>query len=98
VPAKTNTDAIRDLEKLAATLQERLDNTREDVRRNRDEIGQFNLAQTEATGRLRLLEEKLLNLRQGVEEADRRRFQFLLLFIGSLITLAINVLLTLTRR
>jgi len=98
VPAKTNTDAIRDLEQLVVTLRERLDNTREETKRNREEQTKFAETQNDIRGRFIVVEEKLAELKKTAEESDRRRHQLLLLFAGSLLTLVANILVTMFRR
>ncbi len=48
--------------------------------------------------RLAVLEDRVAELRKSKEEADRRRWQFVVLFVGGLLTLAINLVVSFVRK
>ena len=48
--------------------------------------------------RLAILEDRITELRKSKEEADRRYWQFVVLFIGGILTLAINLVVSFIRK
>lgn len=48
--------------------------------------------------RLAVLEDRVTELRKSKEEADRRYWQFVVLFIGGILTLAINLVVSFVRK
>lgn len=48
--------------------------------------------------RLAVLEDRVTELRKSKEEADRRYWQFVVLFVGGILTLAINLVVSFVRK
>ena len=48
--------------------------------------------------RLAVLEDRVTELKKSKEEADRRYWQFVVLFIGGILTLAINLVVSFVRK
>lgn len=98
VPAKTNTDVLRELSTGHATLTERVDN----VRRAVDKAEIANLARTELLAnfseRLTKLEERISNQLKVVEEGGRTWWSLwpalLGALVGSFLTFLANLWLT----
>ncbi len=86
---RTNTDLIRDLQVEVANLRAELTSQKVLV----DHI-KF----VEMRERLAVVEHTLAELKKQKEEADRRLWQFIVLFVGGLITLAINFALVFVRK
>jgi chromosome segregation ATPase len=93
VPGKTNTESIRDLEKLAATLEVQVQYLREDLATARAVHARTAENAREIDKRLVVLENKFADLKTALDEKDKRRAQLFLLFLGSALTLVVNVIL-----
>ncbi len=87
----TNSDAIRDLTKTVATLEERLDNARKEIERVDTKGKKIYANLIEVDKRLALIEERSAEIRKTSDENDRRRWTVSLALIGSLLTLAANI-------
>jgi len=98
VPPKTNTDAIRELEQLVATLRERLDNTREEVKRVREEQARSGDLLGRLETRLSVAEEKFAEWKKAADEADRRRWQVWVALIGATLSLLGNIVIWYVKR
>ncbi len=85
----TPTESIRGLEIDFAEL-------RKDVRLHDREFERLQLDLLRE--RLAVLEDRLSELRKSKEEADRRYWQFVVLFVGGLVTLAINLVVSFVRK
>lgn len=98
MPAKANTDLIRELSQNDAVHAARLDQLWRDR-------GRLEAVQTKATDaahelstRVRLLEEKLADLKKALEEAERKRWALTMMVIGTFLTLLVNIALTSLRK
>lgn len=91
--AKTNTEAIRDLEQTVAQHVERLERTREIVEHFRADHSKLGETVKEIDKRLAVLEVLFAELRKALEERDRRHWALWLAFFGSLLTLLLNAVL-----
>ena len=76
--------SVQELQTQMAEIQERVNNFR-------DEIHRANLF--ELLRKVAVLEDRIAELKRLKEETDRRHWQFVLLFVGGIITLAIQLLL-----
>ena len=83
--AKTNSEKIDDLSQLTTTLNERLDTVRRDVEAldARERKGEESL--NEVKMKLAVLEERLNEMKKGLEEATRRRWSVVPSLIGAII-------------
>lgn len=97
MPGKTNSDAIRELEKTAAVLGERLDNSLKDIEISRFEQKKHTDSAHQLEMRLTVLEQKFADLKTSLEETGRKRWQIWLALIGAGLSLAGNVALWLAR-
>ena len=97
MPGKTNTDAIRDLERMMAILEERV----ETILRDFDNLASEQRRTSETTHaldkRVTVLEAQLGEFKKGYDEADRRRWAVWLALLGSMLTVLINVLMLFLR-
>lgn len=98
----TNTEIIRELEKTVAILGDR---TRSQLEPLQAELRRLDAAQvkmgdalTETRVKQAATDAKVEELRKTVEEYDRRRWQMLLMFVGSLLALIANVMVWAVRR
>ena len=87
----TNSEAIRDLSDAVSTLKERLNYTRDEM--VRIETVQARLSETviATDKKLAVIQEQIKQIREIMEEKDRRRWSVLLAFLGSLLTLVVNI-------
>jgi len=69
---------------------------RKDVEAIRRDIDSANLAQLRE--RLAVLEDRVTELKKMREESDKRYWQFVVLFVGGLITLGINLVVSFVRK
>lgn len=99
--AKSPSEQFKEIAATLATLTERVDNLRETevalLTKQLDEMRASVRDQTEALTLLREkaagLEQIIAELKRNVEESDKRRWQFTMLFFGSVLTLIVNLLL-----
>lgn len=87
--AQSTAELIRRLDVELAVLRSEFDGLREQI--SRTELAQIR-------ERLAVVEHTLAELKKQKEEADRRLWQFTVLFVGGLITLAINFALVFVRK
>jgi hypothetical protein len=93
VAGRTNTEAIRDLERMHATLFERVGSISRDTEAIWAAHDEMVDSVRELDRRLILAEERVAELRKARDERDQRRRQLDLLFLGSLLTLVVNIIL-----
>jgi septal ring factor EnvC (AmiA/AmiB activator) len=93
----TNSEEIRKLANTVATLEERLDNTRAELKRVDAERSKSADILIEFGRKQAVLEENVKELKKVAEESGRRRFTLLMAAIGCLLTLAANIILTYLR-
>ena len=109
MPRPTNTEIIRDLDRGVAKLDGQVANNREDISLLVASHVKLAEALTKAETRLTVAETRLEewkktwearfeDMKKAQEETDRRRWQVLALFIGSLLTLVVNILVALFRK
>ena len=89
MPSPTPTELARDAHTQVGLLEK-------DVVRLREEAERLDPLQLRE--RLAVLEDRVAELRKSKEEADRRYWQFVVLFIGGLLTLAINLVVSFVRK
>ncbi len=68
----------------------------QEVQSLRDKIASGDLPSVRE--RLAVLEDRVTELKKSKEEADRRYWQFVVLFIGGILTLAINLVVSFVRK
>jgi chromosome segregation ATPase len=110
---RTNTDAIRDLEKAVAVLEQRLDALVQQLdeslaertatlRRDLDRLDAVYTRTVEPLTRhnaqLAVLEQQVADLKKAAEESDRKRWMLVVAVIGSFLTLAANLVLSFLRK
>jgi predicted nucleic acid-binding Zn-ribbon protein len=83
--SKTNTERIDDLSSLAATLTERVDNTREDVVRLEAANTRATEALSEVSTQITRLEHQVGDLRKAAELSGKRWWSLLLVLVGAVI-------------
>jgi len=84
------------LEQLTRQTELDLALVRKDVEAIRRDIDSANLAQLRE--RLAVLEDRVTELKKMREESDKRYWQFVVLFVGGLITLGINLVVSFVRK
>lgn len=67
-----------------------------DVVRLQEESKQLDLLRLRE--RIAVLEDRVTELKKSKEEADRRYWQFVVLFVGGILTLAINLVVSFVRK
>jgi septal ring factor EnvC (AmiA/AmiB activator) len=95
---KTNTEAIRDLENTVAMLGERVESLRRDIERVETAHAKTVESLTRLTTQVAVLEARLADLQKKLEESERKRWMIWLAVIGSLLTLAANLVLSFLRK
>jgi len=98
VPAKTNTETIRELEKAAVLVEEKLDGVRREVTRLDTAHAKTADTLAQLVTQVAILTEKVADLKKSQEESDRRRWTLWLAVIGCLLTLAANIVLSFWRK
>lgn len=96
--ARTNTDAIRELEKMVAVLNHRMDRAEEDVKRFRDDHSKITESATGLLTRMSLTEDKCTELKKTLDEINQKRWQLALIFLGSILSLLGNIALFFARK
>lgn len=89
--SKTNSDAIRDLEREVARLIERSDNDRHKFAQLVDLIARITDDRDDLRTRVALLEAKQADLKAVQDEKDRRRWTIWVAVVGSVLALIGNV-------
>lgn len=85
----TPTEMAHEAQKQIATLRAEFD-IRQTV------LEKLNLS--ELRERIAVLEDRVTELKKSKEEADRRYWQFVVLFVGGILTLAINLVVSFVRK
>ena len=98
MPGKTNSDAIRDLEREVAKIGERSDYDRRDFARIDAVIAKVAEDFDDLRVRIAVLEARQIDLKNTKDEKDRRRWMVWMAVIGSMLTLAANIALTVWKR
>ncbi len=98
MPARTNTDAIRELEIATAALRELTRSLRHDV--DRVDAAHAKTADTlrDVITRLTVLEAKFTDLNKALEESDRKRWMLTMAVIGTFLALVANIALSFLRK
>ena len=89
MPSPTPTELARDALTKVGLLEK-------DVVRLQEEAERLDPLQLRE--RLAVLEDRVTELRKSKEEADRRYWQFVVLFVGGILTLAINLVVSFVRK
>lgn len=94
----TLSEIVRDLEKSLAALIARVDQFQLNI--NRVETAHEKTADllTETRSQLAVIEERLNELKKAYEESGRRNWLIVVAFVGCVLTLLGNILLTVLRR
>lgn len=90
--AKTLGEKVDDLSQLVATLKERIDNVREDVKDVEDQFSKFQVEEAEKKSRLVVIEERLGEIKKGIEESSRRIWSFLPPLLAALVASCLTIL------
>jgi hypothetical protein len=90
----TNTDAIRELSITVPILQERLDNTRQEIQKFVIEVSRASDSLVDMSRKVAVLEAKVEDLKRLAEERDRRRWGVYLAVIGCVLASVANIALT----
>lgn len=98
MPAKTNTDLIRELMIAVAGIEEREAALRRDITRLEAAYGETTKLGTTLETRIKVLEEKLVELKKASEENARKRWMLTMAVVGAILTLVANLVLSLIRR
>ena len=98
MPAKSNSDAIRDVEREVAKLIERSDRDRRDFARIDVTLAKITDVLDDLKARVAVLEALQADDRSAKEEHARRRGMVWIAVLGSLLTLAVNITLTAWKR
>lgn len=98
MPGKPNSDAIRDLEREVAKIGERSDYDRRDFTRIDAVIAKVAEGFDNLRVRIAVLEARQIDLKNTKDEKDRRRWMVWMAVIGSMLTLAANIALTVWKR
>ena len=89
MPSPTPTEIARDALIKVGLLEK-------DVLRLQEEAERLNLPQLRE--RLAVLEDRVTELKKSKQETDRRYWQFVVLFVGGILTLAINLVVSFVRK
>jgi septal ring factor EnvC (AmiA/AmiB activator) len=89
---------IVDLTNTVATLEERVNNERAELKRVEAERVKLADRLVELAQRLAVVEENLKELKRGEEETERRRWTVVMALIGCVLTLAVNIALMYLKR
>ena len=84
------------LEQLTRQTELELALVKKDVEAIQKDMDSANLNQVRE--RLAIIEERILELRKMREESDKRYWQFVVLFVGGLITLGINLVVSFVQK
>jgi chromosome segregation ATPase len=84
------------LEQLARQTELELAIVRKDVESLQHDIDSANLNQIRE--RLAVLEDRINELKKSKEESEKRYWQFVVLFVGGLVTLGINLVVSFIRK
>ncbi len=84
------------VEQLARETELELALVKKDVEGVRKDVDSANL--NEIRERLAVLEDRVTEFRESKREADRRYWQFVVLFVGGILTLAINLVVSFIRK
>lgn len=95
---RTNTDAIRDLERNTALLMERLNSVSKEIVQVRATLEQTNEAVTQLRIESAILKERHNALRQSVERMQQREAKIALLVLGSFLTFLANIAVLILQR
>lgn len=99
--AKTNTDLIREVQLAVAGLTIRVEALQGQIVTETMRLTEAEKKTTDSVSdvreRLAVLEHMLVELKKTSEETDRRRWSLTTLFLGSLATLVVNVVLVVLR-
>jgi hypothetical protein len=85
----TNTEKIDELTKLVSSIYPRIEFFQRDLDR---------LSAVKSETRIAVLEEKIAKYEKAIQESDRKRWMLTIAFIGSVLTLAGNILITVIRK
>lgn len=96
--ARTNSDAIRELEKMVAVLNHRMDRAEEDIKRFRDDHAKNVETTADCQARMSSTEKKCADLEKTLDEINQKRWQLALIFLGSILSLLGNIALYFARK
>lgn len=96
--AKSPTEQIRELTIEHKMMAERETILRRDLNRLMDQHEKLRESVTMLATEIALLRQRFDDHLKRVEEWDRRRWQISVLFVGSILTVVVNVFLTIVRR